>query len=115
MARSRRQRVRRPGRTGGEIKPIGWARSYLHLAEGLDHGAAGRIGVEREEDALAAVEPIPSKFLAGIPSARKSERRWPPLLLSKNRTSPPDEIAESPDNQFLIDTWQGGTAYSREI
>jgi hypothetical protein len=28
---------------------------------------------------------------------------------------PPDEIAESPHNQFLIDTWQGGTAYSREI
>ena len=37
------------------------------------------------------------------------------LVFRNNNDSSPDEIAESPDNQFLIDTWQGGTAYSREI
>jgi hypothetical protein len=49
------KRVRRPGRTGGEINPIRWARSYLYLAEGLDHSVAERIGVESKEHALAQV------------------------------------------------------------
>jgi hypothetical protein len=37
------------------------------------------------------------------------------LVFRNNNDSSPDEIAEFPDNQFLIDTWQGGTADSREI
>lgn len=37
------------------------------------------------------------------------------LVFRNNNDSSPDEIAESPDNQFLIDSWQGGTVYSREI
>jgi hypothetical protein len=38
------------------------------------------------------------------------------ILVFRNNNDPrPDEIAEFPDNQFLIDTWQGGTVYSREI
>ena len=38
------------------------------------------------------------------------------LVFRNNNDSSPDEIAESPDHQFLINnTWQGGTVYSREI
>jgi hypothetical protein len=37
------------------------------------------------------------------------------LVFRNNGDSTPDEIAESPDSQFLIDTRQGGTVYSREI
>lgn len=37
------------------------------------------------------------------------------LVFRNNYDSSPDEIAESPDNRFLIDTWQGETVYSREI
>lgn len=37
------------------------------------------------------------------------------LVFRNNNDSSPEEIAESPDNQFLIDTWQGETVYSREI
>jgi hypothetical protein len=37
------------------------------------------------------------------------------LVFRNNSDSGPDKIAESPDNQFLIDTGQGGTVYSREI
>ena len=37
------------------------------------------------------------------------------LVFRNNHDSSPDEIAESSDHQFLIDTWQGETVYSREI
>jgi hypothetical protein len=37
------------------------------------------------------------------------------LVFRNNYDRSPDEIAESPDQQFLINTWQGGTVYSREI
>jgi hypothetical protein len=37
------------------------------------------------------------------------------LVFRNNYDSSPDEIAKSPDSQFLIDTWQGETVYSREI
>jgi hypothetical protein len=37
------------------------------------------------------------------------------LVFRNSNDSSPDKIAESPDSQFLIDTWQGGTVYSREI
>jgi len=57
--------------------------------------------------------------------SRKGQKGWAVLCSSggkssilafrNNNDSNPDEIAESPDNRFLIDTWQGGTVYSREI
>lgn len=37
------------------------------------------------------------------------------LVFRNDNDSTPDEIAESTDNRFIIDTWQGGKVYSREI
>jgi hypothetical protein len=37
------------------------------------------------------------------------------LVFRNNYDGHPDEIAESPDDRFLIETWQGETVYSREI
>jgi hypothetical protein len=56
---------------------------------------------------------------------RKGQKGWAILCSSGHksvilvfRTSydrRPDEIAESTDDQFIIDTWRGGKVYSREI
>jgi hypothetical protein len=56
---------------------------------------------------------------------RKGQKGWAVLCSSVGKSSilvfrnnhdrSPDQIAESPDNQFLIETWQGGKVYSREI
>jgi hypothetical protein len=37
------------------------------------------------------------------------------LVFRNNHDSSPDEIAESPDDRFLVDTGHGSTAYLREI
>jgi hypothetical protein len=37
------------------------------------------------------------------------------LVFRNEYDSSPDKIAESPDNRFLVDTWEGRTVYSREI
>ena len=37
------------------------------------------------------------------------------LVFRNNNDRSPDQIAESTDNRFIIDTWQGGKVYSREI
>jgi hypothetical protein len=62
---------------------------------------------------------IPGEFF------RKGQKGWAVLcstggkssilVFRTNDDSSPDEIAESPDNHFLVDTPQGGTVYSREI
>jgi hypothetical protein len=37
------------------------------------------------------------------------------LVFRNSYDSRPDEIAESADKRFIIDTWRGGKVYSREI
>lgn len=37
------------------------------------------------------------------------------LVFRNNHDSHPDEIAESPDDRFVVETWQGELVYSREI
>lgn len=56
---------------------------------------------------------------------RKGQRGWAVLCSSGGKSSilvfrdshdsSPDEIAESADHRFIIDTWEGKKVYSREI
>ena len=56
---------------------------------------------------------------------RKGQKGWAVLCSSGGKSSilvfrnsydsSPSEIAESPDSRFIIDTWQSGKVYSREI
>jgi hypothetical protein len=56
---------------------------------------------------------------------RKGQKGWAVLCSSRGQSSilvfrnsydsTPNEIAESTDTRFILDTWQGGKMYSREI
>jgi hypothetical protein len=56
---------------------------------------------------------------------RKGQKGWAVLCSSGGKSSilvfrnsydsSPNEIAESTDNRFIVDTWQGGKVYAREI